>query len=191
MKAIKFILWGLTALAVASAAVYLMSAFGNRSIHRITISILKQVPQTVLVLETTEELVLARVNRGNWLLGPRKGHATAVRRTHWACDLAAVSPADIEVRGKTVRIRIPDPKVFDTQVDPQTLDIITKRSGLQAVREWATGRRLERRLKAMVFQAPPVFSSAEIRDRRQAFVARLNRQVAVLFRNKGLAVEFR
>lgn len=162
----------------------------EKSIQEVTISILRQIPCTFLVMQTDEELALATINNGGWLFGPRIGQATAKRRTHWGIDLQTVKPADVEVTGKKVRVMLPDPKVLDTALDFSTLRVFSKRSGFQLIGDLARGRSIEHELLEIVYRTPPQFSTDEIQTRRIVFVGRLNRGVAELFRAKRLDVEF-
>ena len=158
--------------------------------RELAIATLKTVPQSFLVLQTDEQLALPTVDGGGWLLGPRRGQASVGVRCHWGCDLQTVSPADVEVAGSTVRIRLPSPALFDSAADLASWRFFGKRSLLQFFGDLATGRSLEAELLMLVPRAVPVPSPSDIELRRAIFVERLNRAAAGLFKAKGLAVEF-
>lgn len=177
----------------ALAGLYLWqrsAAPSEDEMRELAIATLKTVPQSFLVLQTDEQLALPTVDGGGWLLGPRRGQASVGVRCHWGCDLQTVSPADVEVAGSTVRIRLPSPALFDSAADLASWRFFGKRSLLQFFGDLATGRSLETELLRLVPRAVPHPSPADIELRRAIFVERLNRAAAGLFKAKGLAVEF-
>lgn len=175
---------GLTALA------YYVAVRMEHAIREVTISVLRQIPQSFLVLQTDEQLAMATVSDGGWILGPRIGQATATTRVHWGCDLGTIKPEDLDVAGLRVRVRLPNPAVLDTAIDPSSLRIFSKRSGLQVLCDLATGRSIERELVQLICCSPPDVSPGDVEVRRQTFADRLNRQAAALFSAKRLDVEF-
>lgn len=185
----KFLLTALLVGGCVAAAVY-MAVRSDRAVRMLTISVLRDVPSSFLVLEASEQLAVATINSGGWLLGPRVGQVVARRTTYWGIDLTRVMPEHIEVDGIRVRVRLPAPGVLDVAVDLSTLQFYTKRSGLQLLGDLAMGRSLESDLMAMVYRDAPMPSDDEIESRRLEFAARLNRDVAKLFESNGLAVDF-
>lgn len=158
--------------------------------RELTINLLRTIPKAFLILETDEQVALPVIDNGDWLLGPRRGQASIRLRSHWGCDLQSLSPADMEVSGSHVRIRLPAPALFDTAADLASWDFNGKRSGLQCIGDLAMGRSLESELLRIVHRAAPERSPGAAESRRAAFVHRLNREAAGLFRAKGLEVEF-
>ena len=189
MKFMKILLATLLVGGCVAAAVY-FAARSDRVTRNLTISILRDLPKSFLVLESSEQLAVATINSGGWFLGPRIGQAVAKRTTYWGVDLAQVIPEQIEVDGTRVRVRLPAPGVLDVAVDLSTLHFFTKRSGLQLFGDLAMGRSLENDLMAMVYRDAPKPSDGEVESRRLEFAARLNSDVAELFRGHNLSVEF-
>jgi len=173
----------------AALAVYL-AGFNKRAVQRVVVSVLQQIPRSYLVLESAEELSVATIDGGSILWGPRRGMASAVRRTHWGCDLARIRPGDIVVSGREVRIKLPDPVVFDTMVDMASFRFLTRRSGFQALADAVFGRSLMQELAEIACRTPPEFCPEQIQARRTEFVRRLNEQAAGLFQAKDLTVRF-
>ena len=173
----------------AALAVYLAGC-SKRAIQNVTVSLLQQLPRSWLIMQTDEELTLASIDGGNLLFGPRSGMATAVRRTHWGLDLEQIVGEDIVVSGREVRVKLPDPAVFDTVVDMSTFRYMTRRSGIYAIADAFSGRSLLQELAEIACRTPPKFSPEQIQTRRTEFVRRLNEQAATLFAAKGLAVQF-
>lgn len=178
------------AIAVVAMAVY-FAGCNKRATRAVTVSILQQIPRAWLVLQTDEELTVATIDGGNLLFGPRSGMATAVRRTHWGLDLEKVVGENIVVSGREVRVKLPDPAVFDTVVDMSTFRCMTRRSGYFALADAVfMGRSLMQELAEIACRTPPKFSPEQIKSRRAEFARRLNEQAAALFAAKGLAVQF-
>ena len=180
------------AVVATSLAMAVYFAGCNKRVTRaVTVSILQQIPRAWLVLQTDEELNVATIDGGNLLFGPRSGMATAVRRTHWGLDLEKVVGENIVVSGREVRIKLPDPEVFDSVVDMSTFRCMTRRSGFYALADSVVfGRSLFRELAELACRTPPKFNPEQIKSRRSEFARRLNEQAAALFEAKSLNVRF-
>ena len=189
MKTFK-ILFAIILLGGCVALALYFAARADRSVRTLAISILRNVPSKFLVMESSEQLAVATINSGGWILGPRVGQVVAKRTTYWGVDLTQVVPEQIEVDGARVRVRLPAPGVLDVAVDLSTLQFFTKRSGLQLLGDLAVGRSLEHDLMSMVYRNAPMPSDDEVESRRLEFAARLNSDVAELFRGHDLSVEF-
>ena len=189
MKIMKILLAAILVGSCVAAAVHL-AVRSDRAVRNLTISILRDLPKSFLVLESSEQLTVATINSGGWFLGPRIGQVVAKRTSYWGIDLPQIKPEHVEVEGTRVRVPLPAPSVLDMAVDLSALQFFTKRSGLQLLGDLAMGRSLENDLMAMVYRNQPEPTPDEIESRRLEFVARLNSDVARLFESKGLAIEF-
>ena len=163
----------------------------ERVVQSLTLEILRSIPKVFLVLETQRETAVATSDTGNWVLGPRIGHATGCRRTHIGLDLEKVGPDDIEVVGSRVSVRLPVPTILDSSLDYQSVNLFTKRSGFMLVRDLAAGRSIERELLDLLSKTTPELTGEDIKAQRQSFVDRLNHQASELFKAKNLDFEFR
>lgn len=189
MKIIR-ILMAVSIIAGCVVMAFYMGIRSDRTVRELAISVLRDVPRSFHVMESSEQLTVATINSGGWLLGPRIGQVVAQRTTYWGIDLTVVQPGDIVVGGNQIRVRLPAPDVLDVAVDLSSLHFFTKRSGLQLLGDLATGRSLEHDLMTLVYCGQPEPTTDEIESRRREFVARLNRDVAELFREHNLVVEF-
>ncbi|NLE58804.1 MAG: DUF4230 domain-containing protein [Planctomycetes bacterium] len=190
MKTFK-ILFAIILLGGYVALAWYLAVRSDRAVRNLTISILRNVPSSFLVLESSEQLAVATINSGGWILGPRIGQVVAKRTSYWGIDLTQIKPDQIEVDGTRVRVLLPAPGMLDVAVDLSTLQFFTKRSGLQLMGDLAMGRSLEHDLMALVYRSQLGPTSAEVESRRLEFVARLNRDAAELFRGHNLTIEFR
>jgi hypothetical protein len=189
MKPAKLVLAAVL-IAGCGALAYSLALQAEHAVRRLTIEVLRSIPKAFLVLETQREVAVASVDGGSLLLGPRLGHATASRRTHFGLDMETVGPGDIEVSGQHVTVRIPGPAVLDSALDHATVRMFTKRSGFQLLRDLASGRSMERELLELLGKTTPEYTGEDLRAQRQSFLDRLNRSSAELFKAKGLTVEF-
>ncbi len=189
MKLLNIIL-AIVAVAVGIALTVYLPGCSQRATRSVTVSILQQIPRAWLVMQTDEELTVAEIRGGGWVLGPRSGMAMAVRRTHWGLDLEKVAGKDIMVSKREIRIKLPDPSIFDSVVDMSTFRHMTRRSGFYAIADAFSGRSLMVELADIACRTPPKFSSEQIQVRRSDFIRRLNEQAATLFAAKGLNVRF-
>ena len=183
--ALILVLGGLIALAVYVAR------HTERAVRTLAIEVLRSIPRTFWVLETQREVAVASMDSGNILLGPRLGHAVANRRTHLGVDLEKVSPDDIEVNGRHVQVRLPDPSTLDSSLDYGSVRMFAKRSGFMLLRDLVSGRSIERELLEMLSKTTPELTGEDLQAQRQSFVDRLNRGAGEMFKAKGLSVEFR
>ena len=163
----------------------------ERVVQSLTLEILRSIPKVFLVLETQRETAVAASDTGNWVLGPRIGHATGSRRTHLGLDMEKVGPDDIQVTGTRVSVQLPAPVVLDSALDYQSVKMFTKRSGFNLLRDLAAGRSIEIELLDLLSKTTPELTGENLKAQRLNFVDRLNRQAGDLFRAKGLSVEFR
>lgn len=189
MKLFNIIL-AIVAVAVGTALAVYLPGCSQRATRAVTVSILRQIPQAWLILQTDEELTVAEIRGGGWIMGPRSGMAMAVRRTHWGINLERISSEDIVVSKREVRVKLPDPAVFDTAVDMSTFRYMTRRSGFYAIADAFSGHSLMQELTDIACRTPPKFSPEQVRSRRVEFARRLNEQAAALFEAKGLHVQF-
>ena len=189
MKLINIILAIVVVAACTALAVYIAGS-NKRAIRTATVSILRQIPRSCLVMETAEELAVANIDGGGILLGRRSAMATAVRRTHWGLELSDIHLRDVVVSGREVRVKLPDPTIFDTTVDMASFRFLTRRSGFQALADTFFGRSLMRELAAIACQPPPKYAPEQIQIRRAEFIRRLNAQAAGLFEAKDLRIQF-
>ena len=189
MKIIHTLL-AVVVLAVSTALAVYLAGCSQRATRAVTVSILQQIPRAWLILQTYEELTVATIDGGNLLFGPRSGMASAVRRSHWGLNLELIVGEDIVVSGHEVRIKLPDPVVFDTMVDMASFKFLTRRSGFQALADAVFGRSLMRELADIACRTPHTPSPEQIQARRADFIRRLNEQAASLFEAKDLHVKF-
>lgn len=129
MKIIRLLIAAIILAGCLTLAISLL-ARSDRAIRTLAISMLRNIPQAFLVMENSEQLALATMNDGGWILGPRIGQVSAKRRTYWGVDMSRIAPEDIAVDGHQVRIKVPEPSVLDTALDMSSLQFFTKRSGL-------------------------------------------------------------
>lgn len=174
----------------AALAVYLAGC-NKRAVQRVVVSVLQQIPRSYLVMESAEELTLATIDGGSILWGPRRGMASAIRRSHWGLDLTQIDSEDIAVAGQEVCVKVPDPSVFDSAVDMATFRCLTRRSGFYAIVDGLfSDRSLFRELADIACRTPPKYTPEQIQARRSDFIRRLNDQAKALFEARDLHVKF-
>ena len=191
MKKLFCWLLAIALIATIGHVAYRIAHRPQAAVRELTLATLRALPRTFLVLETQREVAVATVDDGGVLLGPRIGQATANRRTHYGIDVAMIGAEDVEVAGNRVLVALPNPTVFDSAIDPASVRMLSKRTGLQCLRDAATGRSIERELLDLLHEATPDCVGDDLRAQRDNFVERLNRQASGLFEAKGLDVRFR
>ena len=78
MKTMKILMAALLIGGCVTTAVY-FAVRADRAIRTLTISVLRDLPKSFLVMESSEQLAVATINSGGWLLGPRIGQVVAKR----------------------------------------------------------------------------------------------------------------
>ena len=190
MRFIKILCFVLLLGGISVLAIYI-ARHTERAVRSLTLEVLRSIPQAFLVLQTQREIAVATLDSGNFLLGPRVGHAVANRRTYLGLDLEKVAPDDIEVVGNRVSVQLPAPAILDSALDYGSVRLFTKRSGFMLLRDIASGRSIEIELLDLLSRTTPELTGEDLKAQRLNFVDRLNRQAGDLFRAKGLSVEFR
>jgi hypothetical protein len=192
MRFLKNSIFAAALAAALAAGVFLTMRFGPTDDEKreVVVKVLGTVPRSFLVVLTQESLVVTHRRGGNWYLGKRRGQSSMVVRVHWGVDLAKVGRTDIAVSGNRVVVRLPAPEILDQAPDLDTWRYVTKRSGLQVIRDAARGRSLERELLRDVQNAFPHYRPADFDVQRLAILDRLNRSAASLFAGTGLDVRF-
>lgn len=170
---------------------YLLARHTQQAAKSLVMQIVRALPRAYLVLQTETQIAVAKVDDGSPLWGVREGQATASRRTHYGLDMETLAPEDVVMSAGRVVVRLPEPAVFDSVVDPASVGIVAKRSGLQALRDMAAGRSIESELMVLLNQEAPAYAGDELEAQRKAFAERLNRHASDLFGPKGLEVEFK
>ena len=190
MRFIKILCFVILLVVISVLAVYVVR-HTEHAVRSLTLEVLRSIPQAFLVLQTQREIAVATLDSGNFLMGPRIGHATGSRKTYLGVDMEKVAPADIEVLGNRVFVQLPAPTILDSALDYQSVKIFAKRSGFNLLRDLAAGRSIERELLELLSRTTPEYTAENLKAQRLNFVDRLNRQAGDLFRAKGLSVEFR
>lgn len=190
MRILKILCFLLLLGGLVALAVY-VARHTERAVRTLAIEVLRSLPRTFWVLETQREVAVATMDNGNFLLGPRIGHAVANRRTHLGLDLEKVGSNDIEVAGNRVSVQLPAPAILDSALDYGSVRLFAKRSGFMLLRDLASGKSIERELLDLLSTTTPEYTTEELRAQRQSFVDRLNHGAGEMFKAKGLTVEFR
>lgn len=154
------------------------------------LKVLQTLPRSFVVLQTQHTIVVSHRDRSSWLLGTSRGQSVMTIRIHAGVDLAKVTRSHIRVDGRDVRIRLPDPEVFDVVPDLDSWRYTGKRSGLQVVGDTVRGSSLEQRLMHDIQRAMRGYRTRKPDVDRDAMIARLNRQADDLFEGTGLSVRF-
>ena len=189
MRILKILCFLLLLGGLVALAVY-VARHTDRAVRTLAIEVLRSIPRAFLVLEVQREIAVATMDDGNFVFGPRVGHATASRKTYLGVDMEKVGPDDIEVNGRQVQVRLPDPSTLDSSLDYGSVRLFTKRSGFMLLRDLASGKSIERELLDLLSKTTPEYVGDDLKVQRLNFVDRLNRQARGLFESKGLTVRF-
>ena len=158
--------------------------------RELVISVLRTVPRSFLVLLTDETIVVSHQDRSSWLMGTRKGQSAIEVRIHWGVDLEKIVRSDIIVDGSRVRVRLPDPEVFDVVPDLDSWRYTGKRSGLHVIADSVRGTSLEHELLRDVQRTVGPSRPGWREPPKQDLLDRINHQTARLFEDAGLDVRF-
>lgn len=189
MRILKILCFLLLLGGLVALAVY-VARHTERAIRSLTVEVLRTLPRAFLVLEAQREIAVATTDNGNFVFGPRVGHATASRKTYLGVDMEKVTPDDIQVDGRHVVVQLPSPSTLDSSLDYQSVKMFTKRSGFMLLRDLAAGRSIERELLELLSKTTPEYTGDDLKAQRLNFIDRLNRQAGGLFESKGLTVRF-
>lgn len=126
------------------------------------------------------------------LLGTSECFLVGVVRYYHGLDLAKLSREAVKRDGDAVIVHVPEPKELDFGVDLESVRVISKRSGLIVIRDWASGRDHRRELRKDFAQAARAFLRREgLVPKRAEIIRRLNSYAPVLSAKLGAKVVFR
>lgn len=158
-----------------------------------TLSLLRSEELSFLVTDRLVSQIAVQITDRSPLLGQREGVLLATVRMYYGLNLRALDAAAISRRDrKTLVVRLPDPEMLDFSVDPASFQYITKRSGLNVIRDYVTDRNIERELRNSLQPcAARFFADQRMLPTRAKIVQRLQNYVAPLERELGMRIELR
>ncbi|MDX1683119.1 MAG: DUF4230 domain-containing protein [Phycisphaeraceae bacterium] len=124
--------------------------------QRLTAQGLKRESLLFMVTERVITQVMVESSEQNSWLGDREGILVATARLYHGIDLKHVTDEDIEHGPDETVVTVPRPQLLEFAVDPD-MHVLTKRSGLQAVKDWVQGRDFEQELRKQVKEQALVF----------------------------------
>ena len=117
--------------------------------QKITVETLRNEKLMFLVTDRVVTKVVVEQRQHSMLFGERAGYLIATARIYYGIDLERIEENDIVRSGTGVEIRVPRPSVLDFVIAPDA-EFVSKRTGLQALRDWLNGRDLEQELRESV-----------------------------------------
>ena len=186
------------------AVVLLALAFGlaGKAVHRLfagkqaeqaTLSLLRSEELSFLVTDRLVSQIAVQMTDSSPLLGQREGLLIATVRMYYGLDLRKLDAASIVSAGKDkLVVRLPDPEMLDFSVDPASFQYITKRSGLNVIRDYVMDKDIEAELRVKLQpHAARFFADQRMLPARAKIVQRLQNYLAPLERELGVQIEFR
>ena len=139
-------------------------------VERATLTVLRSEELTFLATDRLVSQISVEITENSPLLGIREGVLIATVRLYYGVDLRRLGPASVGRAGRDrLVVRLPDPEPLDFAVDPSSFKYITKRSGLNVIRDFALNKDLE----------------AELRTRLQPFAMQFFREQGLLPRGRA------
>ena len=143
MRKLQNFIWALTAVVVLMLAVYLTFSitrwinrgaglhFGNtanvvRQIQTLSdLVTVKYVVEKVVILDAPPESTL-----GQFVQGDNRVLLLAHGIVKAGIDLKRITPDDVTISGKTIRLRLPPPQIMDAYLDDKNSQVIDRTTGL-------------------------------------------------------------
>ena len=164
------------------------SLLAGRHAEQATLSLLRSEQLAFLVTDRLVSQITVVSTDNSPLLGQREGVLIATVRMYYGVDLRKLDERRIARTGRgRVVVRLPDPEVLDFAVDPSSFHYITKRSGLNVIRDYVMDRDIEAELRVKLQPHAMRFfvdqrmlpTRAAIRQRLQAYLAPLQQELGV------------
>jgi len=157
-----------------------------------TLEVLRSQQLAFLATNRIVTQVVVEKREDHPLLGKSECFLIGVVRYYWGLDLTKLSRDAIKRDGDSVVVNVPEPQELDFGVDLASVRVISKRSGLIAIRDWASGRDLRRELRKDFARAAKAFLRRKgLIPTRQQLVDRLNGYAPALSSKLGVQVVFR
>lgn len=168
-------------------------AFAGRHAEQATLTLLRSEELSFLVTDRLVSQIAVQTSDSSPLLGQREGVLIATVRMYYGLDLRKIAAADITREGKDrLVVRLPDPQMLDFSVDPSSFTYITKRSGLNVIRDYVMDKDIEAELRTKLQpHAARFFADQRLLPTRTKIVGRLQNYLAPLAKEMGIRIELK
>jgi hypothetical protein len=168
-------------------------ALAGRHAEQATLTLLRSEELAFLVTDRLVSQIAVKTSDSSPILGQREGVLIATVRMYYGLDLRKLDAASITRAGKDrVVVRLPDPEMLDFAVDPSSFTYITKRSGLNVIRDYVMDKDIEAELRVKLRpHAVRFFADQRLLPTRARIVQRLQGYLAPLERETGMQIELR
>jgi hypothetical protein len=168
------------------------SFFAWRQVQTQTLEVLQREELLFLATDRVVTQVVVESHENNLFLGNRKGYLIAKAKLYYGVDLNKLSRDRISREGTRVVITIPEPEELDFSVDIDSMRYLTKRSGLQALTDWAMDRDQKAELRSQFKNATYAYMREEdLLPKRAQIVSRLNELAGLVSDRLDMQVVFR
>ncbi len=152
---------------------------------------LKREPLSFLVTERVVTQVVTEAHNGNLILGYGNGLLVGKVELLYGVDLAELDLDAVELRGETIHVRVPEPRLLTYDPDLTSLRYIEKKSALLVAVDRVRDESLLRRCLGRLEAAAGEFAATSgLVPRREELVSRLNDYAPALRAQVGARVVF-
>ena len=198
----RSVLRGLVLLALGLAALGVLGLWVGRSWGRLfprtrvdlrqTLKVLRSQELAFLVTDRIVTQVVVEQRESNPWLGSSERFLVGVVRYYFGVDLASLKGDALRREGDAVVVTLPEPRELDLGVDMESVRVISKRSGLIAIRDWAAGTDHDQELRSEFAAAARRFLKHEgLIPSRESLVRRLQSFAPALSARAGVRIVFR
>lgn len=156
-----------------------------------TLTLLRSEELSFLVTDRLVSQISVISSDNSPLLGQREGVLIATVRMYYGLDLRKIDAHCITRHGRDkLVVRLPDPEMLDFSVDPASFQYITKRSGLNVIRDYVMDKDIETELRTKLQpHAARFFADQRMLPTRAKILQRLQNYLAPLERELGVRIQ--
>ncbi len=157
-----------------------------------TLEILRSEQLAFLVTDKIVTQVIVHMDNSHWLTGTDRSLLYTVVTIYYGVDLKKLTEDDLERRGDTVFVDVPEPQILDISVDLKNIQVFESKSGLVKLVDLLKGENTVLDLLAeFEISSRKLAEDAQMFPSREKLLSNLNSFAPLFSEQTGLVIIFR
>ncbi|MBN1620817.1 DUF4230 domain-containing protein [candidate division WOR-3 bacterium] len=157
-----------------------------------TLEILRSEQLVFLVTDKIVTQVIVHVDNSHWLTGTDRALLYTIVTIYYGVDLKKLTEDDLERRGDTVFVDVPEPQILDISVDLKNIQVFESKSGLVRLVDLLKGENtVLDLLTEFEISSRKLAEDAQMFPSREKLLSNLNSFAPLFSEQTGLIIIFR